>query len=80
MSAMSARRAFSLVVGLVMVGIGGFVAIRPLWAGPRPLSASRWLDVAFAFFFLLRGAMHLRSVLAPARGAGPPPGGPPARG
>jgi hypothetical protein len=50
----------TLAIGLVMMGLGAFVALRPLWAGPRPLSSSRWLDAGFAFFFLLRGWMNVR--------------------
>jgi hypothetical protein len=57
----------ALGLGVVMMGLGAFVALRPLWAGPAPLSSSRWLDAAFAFFFLLRGWMNVRSALRTAR-------------
>jgi hypothetical protein len=50
-------------IGLVMVALGAYIALRPLWAGPRPLSASRWLDMTFAAFFMLRGWMNIRSAL-----------------
>ena len=53
--------AFSLVVGLVMLAFGAWVALHPLWSR-TPVTSSRWLDVAFAFFFLLRGAMYLRAL------------------
>ena len=66
---MSARARVELGLGIVMMGLGAFVALRPLWAGPAPLSNSRWLDAAFAFFFLLRGWMNVRSGR---RRAGPP--------
>ena len=52
-----------LVIGAVMMAIGAFVALRPLWAGPQPLTNSRWLDVAFAAFFLIRGLMNVRIAL-----------------
>lgn len=59
----STRGRVLLVVGLIMMALGAFVALRPLWAGPRPLTAERWLDVAFAAFFLLRGWMNVRAAL-----------------
>jgi uncharacterized membrane protein HdeD (DUF308 family) len=62
------RSRLILAIGLVMMAIGAFVAFRPFWAGPRPLSSSRWLDVAFAAFFLIRGLMNVRTALRP-----PPP-------
>lgn len=57
-----------------MIGLGAFVALRPLWAGPRPLTDSRWLDIAFAAFFLIRGIMNVRSTLRDGRGTTAPPG------
>jgi hypothetical protein len=56
----SARATLALVTGIVMLLVGGFVALRPLWAGRTPLTTSPWLDAAFAFFFLLRGSMNVR--------------------
>ena len=52
-----------LGIGVVMMAIGAVVALRPLWAGPQPLTNSRWLDVAFAAFFLIRGLMNVRAAL-----------------
>jgi hypothetical protein len=57
---MTTRVRVTLALGVVMILLGAFVALRPLWAGPRPLTASRWLDAAFAFFFLARGWMNVR--------------------
>lgn len=48
-------------IGLLMMVLGAIIGSRPLWAGPRPLTQSRWLDVAFALFFLVRGWMNVRS-------------------
>jgi len=56
----SARVTLALVTGIVMILVGAFVALRPLWAGRTPLTTSPWLDGAFAFFFLLRGVMNVR--------------------
>ena len=70
----SARVTLALVTGVVMIGLGLFVALRPLWADAAPLAGNVWLDYAFAAFFLLRGGMNVRAALA-ARGrasAGPP--------
>ena len=60
---MSARRTIVLVLGLVMIGVGLFIAVRPLVAPRAPFTASRWLDALFAFFFLLRGTWNVRSAL-----------------
>ena len=65
---MSPRHTFSLVLGVVMVGLGAFVALRPLWVGRRPLTGQPFLDVAFALFFVLRGLLYLRSLRRPAPG------------
>ena len=61
-----------LAIGLVMMALGSYIALRPLWAGTRPLSSSRWLDLAFAAFFLLRGWMNVRSGIVRRRAAPPP--------
>ena len=69
------RRPIFLVIGSVMLALGAFVALRPLWSGPAPLTGSRWLDVAFAAFFLIRGVMTIRTALRPPRPFGAPPAG-----
>jgi hypothetical protein len=58
----------ALIVGIVMMLMGAYIALHPLWAGPRPLSPSRLLDLVFAAFFLLRGWMNVRSALNRPRG------------
>ena len=58
---MTTRARVTLAIGVVMIALGSYVALHPLWAGPRPLSASRWLDMAFAAFFLFRGWANVRS-------------------
>lgn len=74
LNAMTPRRLFSLVLGLVMIAFGSYVALHPLWAPGRPVTSSRWLDVAFALFFLLRGALYLRALRRPAPAPGATPG------
>lgn len=53
----------TLVLGAVMFAIGLFVAVRPLWT-PLPVSGARWLDMAFAVVFMLRGIINFRTVMA----------------
>ena len=54
---------FKLALGVLMIGLGSYVAIRPLLPGHRAITPSRWLDVVFAAFFIIRGAMHVRAAL-----------------
>jgi hypothetical protein len=70
----SARATLSLVLGVLMIGLGAFVVGRLAYTGGQPLSPSIWLDAAFALFFLVRGAMHLRQARRASREA-PPSGG-----
>ena len=60
----SIRWVVTLVLGAVMLGIGLFVALRPLWKHNATLTPARWLDWAFAFVFMLRGVMNVRTALA----------------
>ena len=60
--AIRSRRRYQvvLVIGIAMMALGGYIALRPLWAGPAPMSSSRWIDMAFAAFFLIRGLMNVQ--------------------
>ena len=51
-----------LVLGWIMIALGLFVALHPLWSHGRPVTTSLWLDMVFAAVFLLRGVMNLRGV------------------
>lgn len=51
-----------LVLGWVMIALGAFVAVHPLWSHGKPVTTSLWLDMAFAAVFLLRGVMNIRGV------------------
>ena len=64
---MPVPRTFSLVLGLVMIALGAFVAGRALLVGAS-VTRQPLLDVGFALFFLVRGALYLR---AARRAAGP---------
>ena len=70
----SPRRTLLLVLGAVMIGIALFIALRPLIAPGRPVTGQWWLDLAFAFFFFLRGAWNVRVATRPPRGPTVPPG------
>jgi hypothetical protein len=56
-----------LVLGWIMIALGAYVAIHPLWSHGKPVTTSLWLDMAFAAVFLLRGLMNLRSLRRAAR-------------
>jgi uncharacterized membrane protein HdeD (DUF308 family) len=57
------RWKIKLVLGVVMIAIGVYVAVRPLLPAAAAITSARWLDVAFAAFFIIRGAMNVRSAL-----------------
>ena len=52
-----------LILGVAMFGIGLYVAVRPLWAHNAVISGARWLDMAIAAVFMLRGVFNIRSAL-----------------
>ena len=54
---------FKLILGIVLVGLGAYVAVRPLWRPHSTVTPSRALDVAFAAVFILRGLVNVRSAL-----------------
>ena len=60
-----------LILGWVMIALGAYVAVHPLWSHGRPVTTSIWLDMAFAAVFLLRGFMNIRGFRRPAK-ADPP--------
>jgi len=49
-----------LVLGWIMIALGAYVAVHPLWSHGQPVTTSIWLDMAFAAVFLLRGFMNVR--------------------
>jgi hypothetical protein len=71
----SARGRIALILGVVMVALGAWLLASVLILGRPPVSSSRWLDVAFAAFFILRGGMNLASGRRTVRGPAPPTGG-----
>ena len=70
---MTARATIVLVIGIIMVALGAYIALRLLWMGGAPLTGTRWLDLAFGAFFAFRGALNIRSARRmQAVAAGPP--------
>lgn len=59
--AFTPRTALPLILGVLMIGIGAYIALRPLLGDGRPVTPSRWLDIAFSAFFIIRGSMNLRA-------------------
>jgi len=53
----------TLVLGVIMFAIGVFVAVRPLWSHNAVFLGARWLDLTFAFVFMLRGVINVRTAL-----------------
>ena len=60
----SARWVVTLVLGVIMFGIGVYVGVRPLWTHNSILTGARWLDMAFAAVYMLRGALNVRTALS----------------
>lgn len=61
--ALSTRHVIGLIIGVLMIGLAIFLLSRPLFPPGTPVTTARWLDVAFAAFFLLRGGMNVRAAL-----------------
>jgi hypothetical protein len=59
----SARWVVTYVLGLIMFGIGAYIAVRPLWVHNSVVTGARWLDMAFAAVFMLRGALNVRTAM-----------------
>lgn len=49
-----------LLAAVLLVGTGGYLALRPLWSRV-PLTPSRWVDAGLALLLLLRGWQYLRA-------------------
>jgi hypothetical protein len=54
----------SIVLGVAMFAIGLYVAVRPLWTHGSVVTGARWLDMAFALVFMLRGVINVRTVIS----------------
>lgn len=60
--AMRTAHLVALVVGVLMIGLALFLVVRQVLP-QGPVTSSRWLDLAFAAFFLVRGGMNVRGAL-----------------
>lgn len=63
------RGIFAIITGAIMFALGIFVALRPLWTNNGILTGTRWLDLAFAIVFMLRGVINVRTGLTRRRAA-----------
>ena len=59
----------TLVIGLVMLGIGAFMGLRPAFGARQPFLGAWWLDVAAAVVCLARGLLNVRQALVRRRAA-----------
>jgi hypothetical protein len=46
-----------------MFVLGVYVGARPLWTHNSVVTGARWLDMAFAAVFMLRGWLNVRTAL-----------------
>ena len=60
----SARWIVTLVLGVIMFGLGLYVALHPLWTHNALITGTRWLDMAFAVVFMLRGVLNVRTAMS----------------
>ena len=51
------------VLGVAMLALGMFIALRPLFTHFATFTPSRWLDMTFALLFLLRGWLNVKTAL-----------------
>lgn len=49
-----------LAIGAVMAALGLFLALRLVAFDAPPVTGQFWLDLAFALFFMARGALQYR--------------------
>ena len=61
------RLGFRAIISAVMIALGLFLAIRLLLRPGQPLTSAVALDIAFAVFFLGRGAIYFWTVRQRAR-------------
>jgi hypothetical protein len=52
---------FTMVMGIVLMALGAFIGVRPLFTHFAVLTGARWLDITFALVFLLRGWMNVKT-------------------
>ena len=62
--AIGRRWVIPLITGGILFALGSYVALRPLWRPHGVVTGARWLDMAFAVVFMLRGAINVRTAIA----------------
>lgn len=53
----------TLVLGVILMGLGAFIGVRPLFTHWAVLTTARWLDVTFALVFIFRGWLNVKTAL-----------------
>ena len=59
----SPRWVVGFILGVIMFVLGVYVGLRPLWTHNSVVTGARWLDMAFAAVFMLRGWLNVRTAL-----------------
>ena len=72
---MQTRYVIAMILGGLMIGIGVWILIASLLLQRPPITRSLGLDLGFAVFFILRGAMNLHRVRTASRRAVAMPNG-----
>jgi len=54
---------FTMVLGVVLMVLGAFIGVRPLFTHWAVMTGARWLDVTFALVFIFRGWLNVRTAL-----------------
>jgi uncharacterized membrane protein HdeD (DUF308 family) len=54
---------FTMVLGVILIGLGAFIGVRPLFTHWSVLTNARWLDVTFALVFIFRGWLNVKTAL-----------------
>lgn len=57
---MALASSLGLGIGAIMASLGAYIALRVLAFGGVPLTGTLALDLAFAVFFIARGALQYR--------------------
>jgi uncharacterized membrane protein HdeD (DUF308 family) len=53
----------TMVLGVALCLLGLFIAVRPLFTHAATATGTRWLDMAFAGVFMLRGGLNVKTAL-----------------
>ena len=60
---------FTMVLGVVLMALGAFIGVRPVFTDWAVLTGARWLDITFALVFIFRGWLNVKTALRRRGGA-----------